>query len=413
MSYDSGNNSDENDHINYIQAINEDSHLQTNDESPNDILISVRANFRRHYITENQQQPHPLTNNVRDVNDSESSPAQGQAVLSTTPGSEQLASSSQFDDHLGSIELHPPQNNDNLCHLSMSPDASSSDPAQSGGVVVLGIASHTNCSTKQVDLDPQAVDNSPHPQLVALKLSSNHDSHIFERSALSSAHNELSKENKSKGRAKAHSVVSHSASRKRNSLGARHSTEENILSLNEPIPPYSSHRQAGIIKTNLYNGSRFTGYQRSKKERYEVNVTIQYVDFKTSYLCGYLCINHLTKTHPSLTTFFEGEIISKKFPFLTRKWEATEEIDRAHWSKFDGFDSRMSKCFNLDSFNYSELEKSDYVYMRWKEHFLVPDHTIKHVEGASYAGFYYICYSKRTSEITGYYFHINSDQFER
>lgn len=173
------------------------------------------------------------------------------------------------------------------------------------------------------------------------------------------------------------------------------------------------YRQMGVIKNYLYNGSSFSGFQKSKNESYEVNVKLQFVDYETSYLCGYLCINHLTKSHPSMTTFFEGEIISERYPFLTRKWEATEGIDRAHWSKFEHFSENYSQTFNLDSFSYGDLKDSDYIYMRWKERFLVPDHTVKHVEGASYAGFYYICYSKRTSSIRGYYFHINSEYFER
>ena len=107
-----------------------------------------------------------------------------------------------------------------------------------------------------------------------------------------------------------------------------------------------------------------------------------------------------------------GEIISEQYPFLTRKWDATEENDRAHWSKFEGFEEKYSQTFNLDSFNYEELENSDCIYMRWKELFLVPDHKIKHVEGASYAGFYYICFSKQTSQIRGYYFHPNGEHFE-
>lgn len=192
------------------------------------------------------------------------------------------------------------------------------------------------------------------------------------------------------------------------------SEDDNRLNIiQDMIPPINGHYQASVIKNYLCAGSSFSGYQRSKNESYEVNVKIQHVDYDNSYLCGYLCINHLTKSHPSLTTFFEGEIISKQYPFLTRKWEATEEIDRAHWSKFGEFSKRFSQTFNLDSFNYNELDNSDYIYMRWKEHFLVPDHTVKHVEGASYAGFYYICYSKQTSCIRGYYFHINSEHFER
>ena len=50
-----------------------------------------------------------------------------------------------------------------------------------------------------------------------------------------------------------------------------------------------------------------------------------------SYLCGYLKIKGLTEEFPMLTTFFDGEIISARFPFLTRKWDADEDVDRKHW----------------------------------------------------------------------------------
>ena len=48
-------------------------------------------------------------------------------------------------------------------------------------------------------------------------------------------------------------------------------------------------------------------------------------------MCGYLKIKGLTEEYPTLTTFFDGEIISKKYPFLTRKWEADEDVDKKHW----------------------------------------------------------------------------------
>ena len=104
-------------------------------------------------------------------------------------------------------------------------------------------------------------------------------------------------------------------------------------------------------------------------------------------------------------TFFDGEIISEKHPFLTRKWDADEDVDKKHWvgfslsphlhsnksykncvvsdwpdvdfqSKFLAF-YQYAKTFNSDTFDYEELNRTDYVFMRWKEHFLVPDHTIK------------------------------------
>lgn len=55
------------------------------------------------------------------------------------------------------------------------------------------------------------------------------------------------------------------------------------------------------------------------------------MDEENSYLCGYLKITGLTFEYPMLTTFFDGEIISKKYPFLTRKWDADEDVDRKHW----------------------------------------------------------------------------------
>lgn len=58
---------------------------------------------------------------------------------------------------------------------------------------------------------------------------------------------------------------------------------------------------------------------------------LQHVDEENSYLCGYLQINGLTDEYPTLTTFFDGEIISQKYPFLTRKWDADEDVDKKHW----------------------------------------------------------------------------------
>lgn len=64
---------------------------------------------------------------------------------------------------------------------------------------------------------------------------------------------------------------------------------------------------------------------------------LQHVDEENSYLCGYLKIKGLTEEFPTLTTFFDGEIISAKYPFLTRKWDADEDVDRKHWVSYIHF----------------------------------------------------------------------------
>lgn len=80
-------------------------------------------------------------------------------------------------------------------------------------------------------------------------------------------------------------------------------------------------------------------------------------------------------------------------------------------SKFESF-CQYAKTFNSDTFDYEALKGTDYVFMRWKEHFLVPDHTIKDINGASFAGFYYICFQKSAASIEGFYYHRSSEWYD-
>lgn len=179
----------------------------------------------------------------------------------------------------------------------------------------------------------------------------------------------------------------------------------------KPPPLMANSTQLGVTTSLIYNGSRFAGHQKSKGNSYAVEVVLQHVDEVNSYLCGYLKIKGLTEEFPTMITFFDGEIISDKFPFLTRKWDADEEVDRKHWSKFAPF-SQFAKTFNCDHFDYEQLKNTDFVFMRWKEHFLVPDHTIKDINGASFAGFYYICFTKSSATIEGFYYHRQSEWYQ-
>ncbi|XP_061830324.1 glucose-induced degradation protein 4 homolog isoform X2 [Nerophis lumbriciformis] len=144
-------------------------------------------------------------------------------------------------------------------------------------------------------------------------------------------------------------------------------------SLTPPAP--INGQQPGVATSLLYSGSQFRGYQKSKGNSYDVDVVLQHVTPEDSYLCGYLKIRGLT----------EG--------------------------KFQPF-YKFAKIFNSDDFDYGVLERSDYVFMRWKEQFLVPDHTIKDISGASFAGFYYICFQKSTATIEGYYYHRSSEWYQ-
>jgi hypothetical protein len=170
-------------------------------------------------------------------------------------------------------------------------------------------------------------------------------------------------------------------------------------------------RQSGCPLTLLHSGSVFRGHQQSKGSKYQVEVVFQHVDYENSCVFGYLKIQGLTEDYPNLTTFFEGEIISRRYPFLTRKWDASEEVDRKHWGKFAPFRPFM-KTFNTDDFSYDQMQGTDCVFMRWKELFLVPDHHITDINGASFAGFYYICFQQSKASIEGYYYHKLSEWYQ-
>jgi len=154
--------------------------------------------------------------------------------------------------------------------------------------------------------------------------------------------------------------------------------------LEMPVATYKSED----IEENLYPGAKFSGEQKSKTSKYSVEVQVDYVDWDQSYICGCLNILGLTEQDPSITTFFTGEIIGTTFPFLTRKWDATYETDKSHWSKFKDFE-KYKDVFNDCNFDISQLDDSPVIYMRWKEQFTLPDHKVTKITGASYDGYYY------------------------
>jgi len=51
--------------------------------------------------------------------------------------------------------------------------------------------------------------------------------------------------------------------------------------------------------------------------------------------------------------------------------------------------------------------------MRWKEYFLVPDHRVKTITGASFEGFYYICFNQASGTVSGIYFHAKSEKYQQ
>ncbi|KAL9610548.1 MAG: hypothetical protein Q9167_004760 [Letrouitia subvulpina] len=164
----------------------------------------------------------------------------------------------------------------------------------------------------------------------------------------------------------------------------------------------------------LRHGSKFRGTQQSDKQKYEVEVDIKHVDMADSFLCGYLRIEGLTDDHPTLTTYFEGEIIGPKYTFQTRhaSWGATDKTDMQHWARFQAW-RPLAKQAKKPDFHYKNCAQRENIFMRWKESFLIPDHRVREITGASFEGFYYICFNQVERTISGIYFHAKSEKYQQ
>ena len=165
--------------------------------------------------------------------------------------------------------------------------------------------------------------------------------------------------------------------------------------------------------------SKYIGTQQSDRQIYNVEVTILTVDMDQCTTSGYLQICGLTPDHPTLTTFFTGEIIGgpdQRFGFRTRtsEWGATDKTDMTHWARFPAWRSLSSQAKQNLSFvhpsDQSPWWQQENIFMRWKEHFLVPDYKLRSIQGASFEGFYYICLNQIEGRISGIYFHSKSEK---
>ncbi|KAJ2406487.1 hypothetical protein J3F80_003414 [Coemansia sp. RSA 2526] len=163
---------------------------------------------------------------------------------------------------------------------------------------------------------------------------------------------------------------------------------------------------------DLYSGSRFSGTQSNGTRSYIVTVSLKYVDMGVPELCGHFTICGLTSELPKLTTFFDAQIVGAGgHSFITNQWDASIDTDRTHWDFFAAFRPYRNR-FDSRDFAYRLTSSDRYVFMRWKERFVVPNYKLSRINGASYEGFYYACYDREEGSITGYYFHKDSDHYQ-
>ncbi|CRG85025.1 Glucose-induced degradation protein 4 homolog [Talaromyces islandicus] len=83
-----------------------------------------------------------------------------------------------------------------------------------------------------------------------------------------------------------------------------------------------------------------------------------------------------------------------------------------HWARFPAWRPLAKQARKAD-FTYRNFAQREHLFMRWKEYFLVPDHRVRQITGASFEGFYYICFDQAVGTISGIYFHAKSEKYQQ
>ncbi|SCU86033.1 LADA_0D11804g1_1 [Lachancea dasiensis] len=209
--------------------------------------------------------------------------------------------------------------------------------------------------------------------------------------------------------------------------------------INQDTSPYGSRAQTPLCArpracstSFLRPRMEFTGFQTSGYKKNHVNVVLKTVSLPghgssnpgVPHITGFFSIYGLTAHQPEITTFFEGFAVTENLGFLSSSvpahladLTATDGIDLEHWLSFPAFKEMCSQNGVLSAVVDGAHRHSDYlhqrfIFMRWKERFLVPDAELGSVEGASYEGYYYIVHDQFTGNILGFYYHKDAEKFQ-
>lgn len=185
-----------------------------------------------------------------------------------------------------------------------------------------------------------------------------------------------------------------------------------------PIHGYDS---CGALRA----GACFVGTQHDEWGSCEIDVSISSVSVSDSFLSGCIRFKNLVPTCPSVTTYFEAEMIGSQYNFLTphTDWGSDARYDLKQWREFPSWDSReeeqlmhlrrqqrqrrrRSSVESIDLLDVRDPQwwNKRHVYMRWKERRMVHPTTQPHRRDFNFDGFYYICFDQEEATIQGLYY---------
>ncbi|EOB14602.1 hypothetical protein NBO_22g0004, partial [Nosema bombycis CQ1] len=116
----------------------------------------------------------------------------------------------------------------------------------------------------------------------------------------------------------------------------------------------------------LEMGALYSGEQLTNTGSFKIEMKIDSIDLDQEIMYGTFQIYNITDKYELLSSFFESIIIGSKHSFNET------ESDTVHWGMFPEWRS-----------NFETNNNSEFIYMKIKELFLLPDPKIKSIPGAS------------------------------
>lgn len=209
-----------------------------------------------------------------------------------------------------------------------------------------------------------------------------------------------------------------------------YSTAATNTPMTKYVPTHYS-KQTNFLKPSM----AFTGYQISGYKRYQVTVTLKTVNFPSSnitpntsavpHMTGILSIKGLTYHQDEISTYFESfAVTDNNFGFLSSSFNnhdlnltSNDLNDMQHWLNFPAFKEMFQVDANTNTVNtpnyIPDYLNKRYIFMRWKEKFLIDDPEMNSIEGASFDGYYYIVHDQYTGNIQGFYYHKDAEIFQQ
>jgi hypothetical protein len=207
------------------------------------------------------------------------------------------------------------------------------------------------------------------------------------------------------------------------------------------------NRVPKLLSPYLQPNATFVGEQQSNKDKYHIQVQFKTIDLIDSVVTGFLQIRGLAKGLSTMTTCFKGEIVNNplmkyewhnetsvhdpvlnNYSFITenKTWESLPKNDMEHWKRLTASDEMTDVDLRAKLARILAGEEDNhYIYMRWKEQFLLPDSRVKSIFGTSFEGFYYVVLNVGGFEngngyshaiepgcISGLYYYKSSEKFQ-